>query len=409
MSRPTPRRLHVHPGARGVTQVAEAIRGILDDAAGPVAVSPVLDSSAHHAAALAAALREDAPIERDEVAVVLATSGSTGEPQGVLLSRSALIASADLGARALGPPGLWLTAVPVTGIGGLLSVVRSLRAGHTPVALPSVGGAERFEAEHFFATAEQALRRADEAGVPAYVSLVPTQLRRLLAVPDRATEVLAGFHAVLVGGAALGAQQREDALRLGISLVESYGSTETGGGVVYDGVPLPGVGVSIVDPETAAPAQFGRIVVSGPTLALGYRLRPDLTAAAFRPDGFHTSDAGQLFDGQLLVHTRLDNIVKVGGVKVSLGAVTHCLWSHHRVIDAVVTAEPDPEWGSVPVAYVVTDATATDSDALAAELSDRVADSQGRASRPRRIVFVDQLPTSHTGKPIPPGRDTWRP
>ncbi len=405
MSRRTPRRLAVHPGARGVTQVAEAMRGILEDGAGPVAVSPVLDSSAQQAAALAAALREDVPIERDEVAVVLATSGSTGEPQGVLLSRSALIASADLGARALGPPGLWLTAVPVTGIGGLLSVVRSLRAGLTPVPLPSVGGAERFEAEHFVGTAEQALRRADEAGVPGYVSLVPTQLRRLLAVPDRASEVLTGFHAVLVGGAALGAQQREDALRLGIALVESYGSTETCGGVVYDGLPLTGVGVSIVDPETAAPAGFGRIVVSGPTLALGYRLRPDLTAAAFRADGFHTSDAGWLVEGQLVVSSRLDNIVKVGAVKVSLGAVTHCLLLHPRVIDAVVSARSDPEWGSVPVAYVVTDATPTDSDGLAVELSDRVADSLGRASRPRRIVFVDHLPTTHTGKPRPPAED----
>jgi O-succinylbenzoic acid--CoA ligase len=403
MSRPTPRRLSVRPGPAGVADVAVAMRDLLDGQAQPLAIAPA--PSGHHAASLSSALREDAPIDRDDAALIVATSGSTGEPQGVLLSAPALVAAADRGTAALGGPGLWLVAVPVTGIGGIIAVLRSVRGEHEPRALSSVGGAAPFTAETFAREALATVRRADELGVPAYVSLVPTQLRRLVAHGAAALDALAGFHAVLVGGSALRAQDRAAAQAGGVRLVETYGATETCGGVLYNGTPLAGVGVAFRDPSSGAisDAGPGRVIISGPTLALGYRLRPDLTAAAFQPDGFHSPDIGRLVPGGIEVAARLDQIVKVGGVKVSLQAVSHALCGHLRVIDALTVAEIEPEWGMVPVSYVVTDTHDVDSEPLRGELLELVADRLGRASMPRRIELVDDLPLGHTGKPARPG------
>lgn len=407
MSRPTPRHLPVPPGQTGVATVARAMRHLLDGDAQPVAIAPAVNADGpdrQHAAAMAAALREDAPIDHPDAALVIATSGSTGEPHGVLLSLPALVAAADRGASVLGTPGLWLAAVPVTGIGGILSVVRSLRAGVDPVALPSVGGAGPFTPDEFATSAESSLARAAALGLPCYVSLVPTQLRRLVNDGGRGLDLLARFRGVVVGGASVPAADKQAAAAHGVHLVESYGATETCGGVVYNGYPVPGVGLSFRDLETGAATVDGpgRIVIDGPTLALGYRLRRDLTAAAFRSDGFHSPDFGRRVPGSIEVSSRLDQIVKVGGVKVSLSAVSNALRSHPRVIDAVTVADADPEWGSVPVAYVVTDDTAVNAAPLQAELLAAVAERLGRASQPRRIELVANLPTSHSGKSSPP-------
>lgn len=404
MSRPTPRRLPVRPGPAGVADVAHAMRRLLDGDAQPVAITPA--PAGQHTATLAASLRDDAPIDHPDAALVVATSGSTGEPNGVLITLPGLVAAADRGAAALGKPGLWLAAVPVSGIGGVLTVVRSLRAEHEPVALPSIGGAGPFTAAEFAATARQTLARAGALGVPAYVSLVPTQLRRILADDGGALDLLAAFGAVLVGGASLPHQDKRTALERGAHIVETYGATETCGGVVYNGEPLTGVGLTFIDAQTGERTCDGpgRIVINGPTLAVGYRLRPDLTAAVFKSDGFHSADVGRKVPGAIAVDSRLDHIVKVGGVKVSLSAVSNALRSHPRVVDAVTVAEADGEWGSVPVSYVVTDSSEVDGEWLRGELVALVAERLGRASTPRRIDVVASLPTTHTGKPAAPGQ-----
>jgi O-succinylbenzoic acid--CoA ligase len=405
MSRPTPRRLSVRPGPAGVADVADALRRMIDGDPGPVAIAPGVtgDRPAGHNAALASALREDAPIDHDDAALVVATSGSTGEPQGVLISAPALIAAADRGTSALGGPGLWLVAVPVSGIGGVIAVARSIRSEHEPLAASSVGGARPFTADNFAEDARLALQRAERQGVAAYVSLVPTQLRRLVAAGGSVLDVLAAFGAVLVGGAPLRPEDRAAALAAGVRMLESYGATETCGGVIYNGEPLAGVGLRFLDPVSGAetPAGPGRIVISGPTLALGYRLRPDLTEAAFRPDGFHSPDYGRRVPGRIEVESRLDHIVKVGGVKVSLSAVTNALRAHPRVIDALTVAQRDAEWGMVPMAYVVAETHDVEGAPLQEELLHLVAERLGRASVPRRIEFVDDLPVGHTGKPAP--------
>ena len=310
-------------------------------------------------------------------ALVMSTSGSTGEPRRVVLPIGALRASASAGSTRLGEPGTWLSAVPVTGVGGLLTVIRTLTAGSSPVALPSLGGARPFTAELFAAAPD-----AD------FVSLVPTQVHRILA-SRRATRRLADFRAVLVGGARLAPELRARALDAGVRLVATYGATETGGGVVYDGIPLPGVTVRITE-------ETGEISLGGPTIAAGYL--DDVNSSRFEHGTFRTGDAGRWVDGRLTVSGRLDDTIKVGGEKVSLAAVTRVLQSDIRVLDAAVVARDSPEWGQVPVAYVV---PADDpSPELMAELMDVVTVALGARSRPHTMTLVSELPTTAAGKPL---------
>lgn len=380
--------------------VSAAMRDMLAGQSVPVAVAP--EPVGPRASPLESALRDDMPIDHPEAALVVATSGSSGQPQGVLLSASRLIAAADLGTAALGGPGLWLAAVPVTGIGGIIAVLRSVRSGQEPIALAGVGGAAPFAAAAFTEQALQTVRQARAIGVPAYVSLVPTQLRRLIAAGGAALDALAGFGAVLVGGSAMRSEDRARTQAHGVRLIQTYGATETGGGVLYDGTPLAGVGVAFHDQETGRISADGpgRIVIDGPTLALGYRLRPDLTEEVFRSDGYHSPDLGQMVPGGIAIDSRVDQIVKVGGVKVSLPAVTRALCDHRRVVDALTIAEDDPEWGSVPISLVVADNADRDRGLLHEELRQLIAERLGRASTPRRIDFVEELPVGHTGKVV---------
>ena len=289
----------------------------------------------------------------DDVAVVVPTSGSTGTPKGVLLSAEALLAVAHAALDRLGGPGRWLLAIPVTHVGGLQVLVRSLVAGIDPVVAPagSFGPASL----------------TGSAGC-RYVSLVPTQLRRLVPAD------LAGFDAALLGGAATPA-----ALRAPFgNVVSTYGMSETGGGCVYDGVPLAGVEVSARD----------RVRVRAPGLALGYR-----DGAPLRdPDGwFTTGDVGTLTGGRLVVHGRADDVVVTGGEKVVPAAVEEALAAHPAVGEVVVAGLPDAEWGQRVVAWVVGTVTLEEARAW-------VGERLGRAAAPREVRHLAALPLLPSGK-----------
>ncbi|MCY7366140.1 MAG: AMP-binding protein, partial [Frankiaceae bacterium] len=273
-----------------------------------------------------AALRPDEPLESDDIAVVVPTSGSTGEPKGALLTADNLRASAAATAAVVGE-GQWLLALPSTHVGGLQILVRSLLAGTSPVVLDGPTTVEAFEA----ATARL-------TGPRRLVSLVPTQLRRLLTSP-----ALLSYDAVLLGGAAAPPALLAAARAAGVHVVTTYGMSETSGGCVYDGRPLPGVTVAVRE----------RIRLSGPVVARGYRLRPDLTAAAFDGDTFTSADVGHWDGDRLVVLGRADDVVVTGGEKVAPAAVEAVLAEHPAVADAAVVGVPDDEWGARVVAVVV--------------------------------------------------------
>jgi O-succinylbenzoic acid--CoA ligase len=318
-----------------------------------------------------AALRPDEPLESDDVRVVIPTSGSTGEPKGTLLTVTNLLSSAGATHRRLGGPGQWLLALPTTHVGGLMVLVRSCAAGTEPVQLVGPTTVEAFEA----ATARLTAARR-------YVSLVPTQLRRLVASP-----ALLEYDAVLLGGAAAPADLLDRAREAGVRVVTTYGMSETSGGCVYDGVPLPGVTVD-------APA--GRVRIAGPVVALGYRLRPDLTAQAFAGGEFRTDDLGELGpDGRLVLHGRADDVIITGGKKVAPAAVEAVLSRHPAVAEVAVVGVPDAEWGARVVAVVVLRAGA----ALTLEQArEHVAGELPRAAAPRELRLLEALPLLASGK-----------
>ena len=344
----------------------DALRAALDG--GPAVLPLPLDPA--EAARVVAAVRPDEPAEAG-TCLVVPTSGSTGEPKGVLLSAEALRASAAASEARLGGPATWLSALPPTHIGGLQVLVRSLLAGTTPVALPP----GPFTAEAF-AAGTRALPPGRRG-----TSLVPTQLRRLL---DGPLEALRSYDAVLLGGAAAPPVLLERARDAGVRVVTTYGMSETSGGCVYDGVPLDGVDVAV----------DGRIRLRGPVLASGYRLRPDLTATAFQDGWYTTGDVGELApDGRLVVHGRADDIVVTGGEKVAPAAVEAALGAHPAVVEVAVVGVPDAEWGQRVVAAVVLRAPLT-----LAQAREHVAARLSRAAAPRVLHVVDALPLLPSGK-----------
>ncbi|NHC44148.1 o-succinylbenzoate--CoA ligase [Motilibacter aurantiacus] len=354
------------------------------DGTGP-ALLPLPPLPAPARARALAALRPDdpaAPLERDDVVVVVPTSGSTGDPKGSLLQRSALQASAAATAQRLGGPAHWLLALGVGHVAGLQVVARSLLAGTEPEVLDVAAG---FTCEAFVAATGRLRRRAPRA----YTSLVPTQLTRLLDGGPAAHAALTSYDAVLVGGAATPTALLARARSAGVRVVTTYGMSETCGGCVYDGAPLDGVGVALEDD--------GRIVLSGPVVAAGYRLRPGLTAERFGPAGFRTDDLGErAADGRLRVLGRADDVVVTGGEKVALAAVEDAAAGHPGVREAAAFSRPDPEWGErVLLAVVPTDPAAPPAlDDVRAAVRDRA----GRAAAPRELVLLPALPLLPSGK-----------
>jgi O-succinylbenzoic acid--CoA ligase len=233
-----------------------------------------------------------------------------------------------------------------------------------------------------FAEAALAARAETSHDVPLYVSLVPTQLRRIAADPA-ASRSLAVFDAILVGGAALPREETPP------NVVETYGSTETAGGCVYDGVPLRGVDVA-VDGE-------GRILISGPVLFDSYADGGD-DGTELR-DGkrwLRMPDAGELADGTLSVLGRLDDVIVTGAFKVHPVSVERALLALPSIAEAAVVAVPDDEWGETVVALVVRSPGAGAPDAPA--LRETLARTLPRYALPRETVIVETLPLLDSGK-----------
>lgn len=311
------------------------------------------------------------------VALVVETSGSTGRPKRVALSANAVLTSAAGSDTALGGPGQWLLALPVHYIAGINVLVRSITAELDPVVLEGDGS---FTPERFRAAA------ASLEHPRRFVSLVPAQLARIIG-DDDSVETLRGFTRILVGGQAMPSALREHVRDLGLPVTRTYGSSETSGGCVYDGVPIGDTRVRIID---------GRVELGGSVLAEGYLDDPARTAFAFREDDgqrwYRTDDTGELIDGVLRVTGRVDDVIISGGVKVSLAAVEDAVRSIRGLEDAVVVSAPHAEWGEVPV--VVT-AVAAELDSVREVIAQRI----GRESAPDRIVLVDRIPVLASGKP----------
>lgn len=375
--------------AIGVPLGPAVLRRILPAVASALAGGPALLPLPEYPAPvrdrLLAALRPSLPVEQadDPVALVVPTSGSTGEPKGVLLGAGALRTSANATHARLGGPGRWLLTLPATHVAGLMVLVRSVVADTEPVSVDLSRG---FDPESFAAASVHVLRSTTTR---RYTALVPHQLSVVLAAGGAALDSLTAFDAVLVGGSASAAGLLERARSAGVSVVATYGMTETCGGCVYDGLPLDGVRVSTTGD--------GRVRIAGPTLARGYRLRPELTGQAFADGWFTTADLGHLdADGRLLVYGRVDDVAVSGGVNVPLAAVDAVVASHPGVAQVSAVALPDPEWGQRVVAVVVPRDPA-DPPTLGSVRA-HVQRHAPAAHAPKELVVLHALPTLSGGK-----------
>ncbi|RKS73607.1 O-succinylbenzoic acid--CoA ligase [Actinomadura pelletieri DSM 43383] len=309
------------------------------------------------------------PVHAD-TAVLIATSGSTGAPKFVELSAAALRHSATGTLTRIGaaPGDRWLCCVPTSHISGIQVLVRALVAATDPIIMP------RFDPAAVTAAAADG----------PHVSLVPTQLRRLL---DAGAD-LSQFGAIILGGAAAAPALLAEARDRGGRVFTTYGMSETCGGCVYDGTPLPGTRVALGDD--------GRIRLAGPSLFTGYRLRPEETAAARDGDWFLTQDLGVLENGRLRVRGRLDDVINTGGEKVVAGEVAAALSHHPKVRDVVVIGRPDPEWGERVTAVVV---PGTSGVPELPELRALVRETMPAYAAPHELELVDAIPLLASGKP----------
>lgn len=307
-------------------------------------------------AAALATVRPDDPVEPGD-ALIVATSGTTGEPKAVVLTHEAVTASALATSQRLGvdpDADRWLACLPLSHVGGLSVVTRALRTG-TPVTVHPT-----FDAA--------AVERAAADGC-SLTSLVPTALERIDA---------SVFRAILVGG------QAPPRDRPG-HVIATYGMTETGSGVVYDGLALDGVEVRI-EPD-------GEIHLRAPMLLRCYR---DGTDPKLADGWFPTGDLGELVDGELRVRGRRGDLIITGGENVWPTAVERQLARHPSVAEVVVVGRPDPEWGQRVVAVIV--AAEPGSPPSLEELRDWVKQQLPAYAAPAVVEVVPALPRTSTGK-----------
>ena len=343
--------------------------------------------------------------------LILRTSGSTtGTGRLIAMSAAALVASARATHARLGGPGTWLLPLPAHHVAGLQILIRSLEAGTEPVVVDTSAG---FSPTALADALDSARLSTGAAASRLYVSLVPTQLVRVLQDPV-VGRALSDADAVLLGGAAADPALLARARTAGVTVVTTYGMSETGGGCVYNGRPLAGVEVAIQDPDAEG---AGRILLSGPVLAEGY-LRPSgrrpADSPGGRPDdgeGFHrsggkrilaTSDRGRLHpDGRLEVLGRLDDVIITGGVKVEPRRVEEALTAIDGIAEACVVGLPDEKWGSRVVAAAVLEPgrqRARWPGCDGAALREAVRARLDGAHAPKRVVVLEALPLRPSGK-----------
>lgn len=296
-------------------------------------------------------LADGLPVEPDD-ALVVATSGSTGDPKGVVLTHAAIESSARASSRALGVTEAdhWLACLPLAHIGGLSVVTRALVMNTRLTVI------ERFDADEVTRLAQSC----------TLVSLVATALARIDA---------SLFRLILLGGS-------RPPENLPLNVISTYGSTETGSGIVYDGRPLDDVEIRL--------AADDEILIRGPMLMRGYR---DGSTSIDVDGWLHTDDEGEwLPDGRLHVRGRRGDVIVTGGQKVWPDPVERAIGKFLPQVDMCVLGLDDDEWGQRVV--LVT----TRRDLHLDTIRGAVRELLPAYCAPREIRVVDEIPRTALGK-----------
>ena len=296
----------------------------------------------------------------NEVALVVNTSGSTGDSKSVVLSSAALIASANASHKYLGatPGDSWSLLLPTTHIAGLNVIVRATALGSRVI--------DNRNTENYL--------DAD------FVSIVPTQLYKALTSDSKLLEHLTAAEAVLVGGAPLSDKLKKEAVSKHVKIITTYGMTEMSGGCVYNQKPLEGVDVKISD--------AGLIQLSGPMIASGYLLANGELEKFADSDWFDTTDLGEITNGMLKVLGRVDDVIISGGEKISLSGVEEIIRQILPKMDLITFAMADDLWGEK---LCLASTSLIDLDDLRTSLDSILT--------PKEIFLFEEIPTTMLGKP----------
>lgn len=298
------------------------------------------------------------------IALICSTTGSSGTAKEVGLAATSLLASAKASNAFLGATfgSTWSLLLPLNHIAGINVLIRSLELGTTPTSL--IGYEGKYP-------------RVD------FTAIVPTQLFRALNGDEYLREHLQGAKAVLVGGAALSQELRGAAESAGINLIETYGSTETSGGCIYNGKPLHGVDVKIDESM--------RISIKGNVLAYSY-LNPDLQLTD-NEGWYRTSDCGRIVDGKVIVDGRADDVVITGGENISLSAIERVISGEFPESQSAAFALPDSEWGQAIHLAVVGLSEANNS-----RIQELLTKAIAPAAKAKAIHHLQELPLIGIGK-----------
>jgi fatty-acyl-CoA synthase len=346
-------------------------------------------------------------VDPDHVALMLFTSGTTGQPKAALLRHRHLTSYIMGTVEFLGadPSEAQLVSVPPYHIAGISAVLSSLYSGRRIVYLPG------FEAEEW-------VRAVSDEGI-SQAMVVPTMLGRILNYAEESGRDLSSLHHLSYGGGRMPVEVIERAMRMlpHVDFVNAYGLTETSSTVAVltpedhrvavtspdpavrrrltsVGRPLPTLELEIRDADgrSVGPGERGEIRVRGDQVAGEYAGRSVLTADGWFP----TNDAGWLDeDGYLYLDGRLDDVIVRGAENLSPGEIEEVLISHPAVAEAAVVGVPDPEWGEAVGAAVVLESGAHVTEE---ELQQWVRDRLRSARTPQVVQFRIEMPYNETGK-----------
>jgi len=347
----------------------------------------------------------DVVIDREDIAVQMYTSGTTGKPKGVMLAHRSFVAVIE-SMRSVGDPWIgWserdvsLMAIPSFHIGGMWWAMTGFNAGATNVVVPAFSGWFALEA-----IAEHRVTRA---------CMVPAMIQVCLSEPDVERTDFSSLQTIVYGGSPIPRPNLQQAMRtFGCGFAQIYGLTETGNTAVClrpadhnrdelleaAGKPYPGVHIKIINEagESLPANAVGEVCIKSPANMLGYWNRPEATAATLQNGYVHTGDAGFLdVEGYVHVCDRKKDMICSAGENLYPAEIESVLSGHAAVAEAAVIGIPDERWGEQAIALVVLQAG---HDAKPSEIIDHVRGELADFKVPRRIDFVDALPRTPSGK-----------